>query len=199
MKRFGLLLLGFAPAAALYFAPASQLPRAGAAEEYENFLNGLRQRSYFDIALDYLDSMRNSPLLTDEQKQMIPFEEARTSLEASRSERDPVNRDKMLDIARDKFKDFVAKNPNHPQAPGAETQLGAVLVERARSKVEQGYRPEFEKQKQQLFEERASTSTNPRRCSPKPKRNSRSCSTRSRSSWLPTIRASRNASGPREI
>lgn len=126
---------------------------AQAAEEYDNFLNGLRQRSYYDIALDYLDSMRNSPLLTDEQRQMIPFEEARTSLEASRSERDPILRDKMLDIARDKFKDFVTKNPEHPQAPGAETQLGAVLVERGRSKVEQALRPEFEKQKQQLLEE----------------------------------------------
>ena len=144
---------GFALAAAVCYAPGWQLAPAGAAEEYENFLNGLRQRSYYDIALDYLDSMRNSPLLSEEQKQMIPFEEARTSLEASRSERDPVNRDKMLDIARDKFKDFVAKNPSHPQAPGAETQLGAVLVERGRSKVEQALRPEFEKNKKQLLEE----------------------------------------------
>ncbi|MBL9093605.1 MAG: hypothetical protein JNL96_20475 [Planctomycetaceae bacterium] len=155
MKRVSLfarrIAIAAASAAALS-APLGTAP-ARAAEEYERFLNGLRERSLYDVAIDYLNSMRNSPLLSEEQRQMITFEEARTFLDASRSERDPVERDKMLDGARDKFKEFVAKNSQHPQAPGAETQLGAVLVERGRAKVEQALRPEFEKDKAKLMDE----------------------------------------------
>src|SRR5687768_1935015 len=80
------------------------------AEEYERFLTELRNRGYFDAALDYLAVMRTSPLLSDDQKLMVPFEEARTFLEASRTERDGAAREKLLDGARDKFKEFADRN-----------------------------------------------------------------------------------------
>lgn len=149
MKRFGLKLLG---GSSMFLALGlSSVSPAGAAEEYEKFLDGLRRKGYYDVAVDYLDLMGNSPLLTDLQKQMIPFEAARTNLEASRNERDNVNREKLLDAAKAKFQEFVAKNPSHPQAPGAETQMGAVLVERGRAKVEMAVRPEYEKDKAKLM------------------------------------------------
>jgi hypothetical protein len=109
-------------------------------EEYDRFLTGLRQRHYFDMALDYLDLMRNSPLLTEQQRQLVSFEEARTYLEAARDV-DHSERDKMLDGARDRFEKFVKEQPDHPQAAGAATQLGAVLVERGRNRVEQALLP----------------------------------------------------------
>lgn len=149
MKRFGLKL--FCGSTVFLALGLSHVPPAGAAEEYERFLEGLRRKGYFDVAVDYLDLMANSPLLTESQKQMIPYEAARTNLEASRSERDNVNREKLLDAAKAKFQEFVAKNASHPQAPGAETQMGAVLVERGRAKVETGLRPEFEKDKAKLM------------------------------------------------
>jgi len=109
-------------------------------EEYDRFLSGLRQRHYYDMALDYLDLMRNSQLLTEEQRQLVSFEEARTFLEAARDV-DHAERDKMLDGARDRFEKFVKEQPNHSQAAGAATQLGAVLVERGRNRVEQALLP----------------------------------------------------------
>jgi hypothetical protein len=124
-----------------------------AAEEYDRFLQGLRSRGYFDAAIDYLAVMRTSPLLSQEQQQMVPFEEARTYLEASRTERDNAAREKLLDGARDKFKDFADRNSAHPQAPGAVTQLGAVLVERGRAKLEQGLAPANSANKKKLLEE----------------------------------------------
>lgn len=126
---------------------------ARSAEEYERFLAGLRGRGYFDAALDYLAAMRASPLLSDDQKMMVPFEEARTFLEASRSERDNSAREKLLDGARDKFKEFADRNSAHPQAAGAVTQLGAVLVERGRAKLEQGLAPQNTANRKPLMEE----------------------------------------------
>ena len=139
-------LIGVGPGS---YGPA----RLQAAEEYENFLNGLRARQYYDVALEYLNVMRGSPLLTDIQRQMVTFEEAQTYLEMSRSEKDPTNRDKALDGARDRFQQFVKDNPEHPQAPGAETQLGAVLVERGRNKVDQGLNPANSATKEKLLGE----------------------------------------------
>ncbi|MCE9603683.1 MAG: hypothetical protein K8U03_02145 [Planctomycetia bacterium] len=156
MKRIGFRMLGlrmFRGAPVALALGLTQAPTLYAVEEYENFLQGLRQKGYYDVAIDYLDAMVKSPLLTETQRQMIPFEAARTNLEASRSERDNVVREKLLDGAKAKFQEFVAANPSHPQAPGAETQMGAVLVERGRAKVEQAVRPEFEKQKPALMEE----------------------------------------------
>jgi len=151
MKRFGLKLLC---GAAAFFAPAfAQISSAGAAEEYEAFLQGLRDKQYYDTAVEYLEAMKNSPLLNESQKQMIPYEAARTNLEAARSERDNVAREKLLDDAKAKFEEFVTKNPEHLQAAGAATQMGVVLIERGRAKVEQGLRPEFEKQKTALMTE----------------------------------------------
>lgn len=130
----------------------SSAPVRGA-EEYEAFLNGMRARKYFDVALEYLDLMRNSALLSDVQRQMITYEEAQTFLEMSRDVKDPTDREKALDGARDRFQKFVTDNPNHPQAPGAETQLGAVLVERGRNKTEQGLLPANEASKEKFMVE----------------------------------------------
>lgn len=124
-----------------------------AAEEYDKFLAGLRQRQYYDAALDYLTVMANSPLLSETQKQLITFEEARTNLEAARNERDGALRERLLDGAQVKFKEFAEKFPTHVQAASATTQLGAVLVERGRAKLEQGLAPGAGDNRGKLMEE----------------------------------------------
>jgi len=151
MKRFGKKLLWSAPA--FLALGCVQLPTVRAAEEYENFLQGLRERGYYDVAVDYLDVMATSPLLTETQKQMIPYEAARTNLEHARSERDNVSREKLLDGAKAKFQEFIDKNPQHPQAAGAGTQMGVVLIERGRAKTEKGLSPQNEKKKAALLAE----------------------------------------------
>lgn len=124
-----------------------------AAEEYDKFLSGLRQRQYYDAALDYLSMMANSPLLTEAQKQLVTFEEARTNLEAARNERDGALRERLLDGAQTKFKEFAEKFPAHVQAASATTQLGAVLVERGRAKLEQGLAPGAGDKRKALMDE----------------------------------------------
>jgi len=46
----------------------------GAAEEARRFLDGLRERGLYDMALEYLEQMRTSPLCPDELKEAIDYE-----------------------------------------------------------------------------------------------------------------------------
>ena len=122
-------------------------------EEYDRFLSALRGKQYYDAALDYLAAMQTSKLITEEQRQMITFEEARTFLDASRNERDGAAREKLLDGANTKFKEFAERNSAHPQAASAVTQLGAVLVERGRAKLEAGLNPANDANRAKLMDE----------------------------------------------
>ncbi|HWB11319.1 MAG TPA: hypothetical protein VG826_18970 [Pirellulales bacterium] len=110
-------------------------------EAYERFLEGLKEQGLFDVALDYMESLRTSPLLTEAQKQEMPFEEGRLLVDNARAENDPTAKTKLLDQARDRFAAFIKSNPSNPKSAGAETELGNVLVERGRSLLEQANRP----------------------------------------------------------
>lgn len=138
-------------AAALVILGGGQ--RAAAVEEFQRFLEALRRNAMYDHALDYLDSMRTSPLITDEQRQMIDYELGLLLTEQARSIRDVPLRMQKLDAARDAFTRFVEEFPEHPQAAMANTQLGNVLVERGRALIERSKSPTQEAQKPKLLEE----------------------------------------------
>ncbi|HET6879602.1 MAG TPA: hypothetical protein VFI31_05595, partial [Pirellulales bacterium] len=118
-----------------------QPARLPAEEAYERFLEGLKEQGLFDVALDYLQLMRSSPLITEGQKQELTFEEGRLLVENARAENDAAAKTKLLDQARDRFADFLKQNPSNPKAASAETELGNVLVERGRSLLFQADRP----------------------------------------------------------
>ena len=114
---------------------------AGAKEPYQEFLNALRERQMYDIALYYLESMRTSPLVSDEDKEVMPYEEAVTLVGAARVERETVSRNKLLDRARDKFQQFIDTKADHPMALVARRELGQVLVERGKGLLSSAARP----------------------------------------------------------
>jgi flagellin-specific chaperone FliS len=117
-------------------------PGAARGEEaYERFLEGLKEQGLFDVALDYMESLRTSSLLTEAQKQEMPFDEGRLLVENARAESDPTAKTKLLDQARDRFAAFIKSNPSNPKSASAETELGNVLVERGRSLLDQANRP----------------------------------------------------------
>lgn len=137
------LLAGFRAAliAALTLLAGLHATRAGAEEAYERFLAGLKEQGLFDMALEYLNTMRDSPLLTEGQKQELPFEEGRVLVENARAENDTAAKSKLLDQARDRFAEFIKQNPSNPKSANAELELGNVLVERGRSLLFQANRP----------------------------------------------------------
>jgi hypothetical protein len=116
-------------------ATAGTAPRAAAAEPAKAFLTGLRERGYYDVALDYLDSIAKSPLIGDEMRETIGYEKGLTILQAGRTQRDTTVRQRYFEQARVEFTGFASQNPTHPLAVSASNQVGNLLVENARSNV----------------------------------------------------------------
>ncbi len=108
-----------------------------AVEETQRFLDALRSAGYYDMALEYLDRMRTSPLADEEFKQTIDYEAGVTLIQAAQEGRSVVGREKQLSEADDLLKRFLQQHAQHPRAAGARTQLANVLMVRGRMKVEQ--------------------------------------------------------------
>ena len=132
------------------------LPPASGAEPARDFLKGLRDRGFHDVALDYLDTVQKSSLVDVKFKQIILYEKGVTLIEASRVQRDQAIREKYLNDAADMLKQFAASNAIHPLANSAQSQLGNLIVERARMLVEQskkGNKQQLLGQASKLYEE----------------------------------------------
>jgi hypothetical protein len=150
VRRERLIFRGVLWAAILGWAWLAARP-ALAGEPYQQFLTGLRERGLHDLALDYLETMRDSPLVSEQQKSEMPFDEGRVLTELARAERDTAAKSKLLDRARDRFNEFIKSNPSNPLAPKAEIELGEVLVVRAHDLYDQAQRPSNLKKKESLL------------------------------------------------
>jgi len=115
--------------------------KAAASEEARRFLAGLRERGYFDTALDFLEMARNDPKVDKQFKDSLDYEAGLTMIDDSRMGRVTSVREKRLSEARERFKKFLAEHPSHPLAAGAQSQLANLLIERGRIKAEQAEKP----------------------------------------------------------
>src|SRR5580698_10165798 len=79
---------------------------------------GIREAGMPDLALEYLKEIENAPL-PDDAKRAINLERAKCLLEAAEDEPDEGTRTSMVGEAKDGFRDFLVKNPNHPRASEA--------------------------------------------------------------------------------
>lgn len=110
---------------------------ASADEPAREFIDGLRARGYHDTALDYLTGLETSRMTPAGFRDVLAYERALTLVIASRGSGDLVERFKMLDEAQALLRGFLQKQASHPQAYAARSQLGNLIVERARIKIEQ--------------------------------------------------------------
>jgi len=99
------------------------------------FLDGLRNRGYHDTALDYLKGLETSRLLPAGMRDILGYETALTLVIASRSSGELEERYKMLDEAQTLLREFITTKSKHPKLYAARSQLGNLIVERARIKV----------------------------------------------------------------
>ena len=106
-------------------------------ERSKAFLDGLRapERALYDVALDYLEAMRTSPLADKAFRETIDYEVGVTLLEGSRL-LPPAEREKELDKARGWFQKFLLDHSQHPLATSANRHLANLLVERGAIKKE---------------------------------------------------------------
>ncbi|MEX2176675.1 MAG: hypothetical protein WD872_20075 [Pirellulaceae bacterium] len=109
---------------------------APAVEPAQAFLDGLRSRGYFDVAIDYLESAQNNPHVPVQFKQTLLYEKGLTLVEGANQQRDSALRETQLDEGQKALREFIGQQPNHLLAMAARNQLGNVLVKRAGNRVE---------------------------------------------------------------
>ena len=126
---------------------------AGAEEPAAQFLEALREEGLFDLAHEYLTRMEKSPAASQEFRETIQYEQGLTLMAVSRSEADFDERQKRLDEAQAKFREFLTAQKNHEFAPKAKNQLANVLVERARVTVSEAERARNAADKPALMKE----------------------------------------------
>ena len=121
----------------------------GGAESCRAFLDGLRQRDLYDVALFYLDKVRHDPATDKTFLETIDFETGVTLLGAARM-LPRTDREKQLDEARSRFEKFLADHPQHPQAASAKTHLAGLMLDRAGEDGGGGRTAQTPEQKRQL-------------------------------------------------
>lgn len=145
--RRDLLLSWLLAAAAVWCMPVS------GGEPFQSFLDGLRERQYFDTALEYLEQSKTNPLVSEIDRQRIEFEEGRTLVEQAATVRDLAVRNQRLDEAQARFEAFIQNHPSDPVAKEAALQLGTVLVERGRVALANAKQPRNAARQQELLTE----------------------------------------------
>lgn len=106
---------------------------ASAVEPAERFLDVLRDRELYDLAVVYLDRMASSPLVTDEFKERIPYEQGITLLEHAKDLADAQERSKKLQEAQIQLESFIKANPTNEQGLKARTELARAQVGHGRA------------------------------------------------------------------
>lgn len=106
---------------------------APAEEPFALFLEKVRERQYYDIALEYLDDLSKRPGLPAEVMETLDLERGITYRAMASASRIAEDREQALNKAEIALKAFTSKNGDHPRAPYANSELGQLLFERARS------------------------------------------------------------------
>lgn len=134
--------------------------RLSAAEPYLEFVEGLREREYFDTAMEYLEWAETRPDLPPDVKAVIPFEKAATLIQLSKLQRNPEAANATLSRAQAFLEQFLKASPEHPKAAKANSDAANVLVGKgkvavlqARSPSNANKRGEFLKQAKDQFEQ----------------------------------------------
>ena len=119
-------------------APAVRLQ---AEEPVGAFLTALRERGYFELAIAYLERHAASSLASPEFRQILPYEQGVTLIQAALAQRQLSQKLVYLDRAQSEFERFREQQPDHPLRLSADVQLGRLLVERARLELLRAERP----------------------------------------------------------
>lgn len=117
-------------------APAAFLGSAQGVEPAKDFLEALREKKYYDVAVDYLDQMAASKLAPVDLKRTLEYERGALLIDLSRTQRDLTAREKTLNKAEESLGNFIKQLPNDPLVASANSSLANLLVERGRMKLE---------------------------------------------------------------
>ncbi len=128
MRSRGRITIAAITLAALSSVRPLPLP---AAEPYQKFLDGLKERGYSNTALEYLQTIESDPGTPAEFKQIIPYERAQLLIQAGARTVSLDEQRAQLDQAEKNLDQFLKANPNHPLAGQANADRSELLLRRA--------------------------------------------------------------------
>lgn len=135
----------------LTIAAVFAIPSESSAQEpVEQFLSGLRERRYFDTALEYIADLEKRTDLSPEVSDILELERGITYREMGASSRVPEDREQYLGQSETALRKFVAAHADHPQAAFANAELGELLFDRARSLIWEAEAPSAEERRSEL-------------------------------------------------
>lgn len=102
-------------------------------ERYLDFIGGLRERQFFDTAIEYIDSISQRSDLQAEVREVLDLERGMTLQQKGAASRIPEDREQALSEAEISLRKFIGEHGQHAQAALANSMLGELLFERARS------------------------------------------------------------------
>ncbi len=114
-------------AAAQDAAPPSESPTA------LKFVEGLRERGYYDLAIEEIGRLRQAPDTPAGLRAVLDFEEARGLVDEAGTLADLARRSALLEQARARLDAFLKAGPDHPRAPAARVQLAGLFYQRGRT------------------------------------------------------------------
>lgn len=100
---------------------------ATAASDTAQFVEAMRAQGHFDLTLEYLDSIADSRLVTDEFKQRVGYERGVTLLAKWQKTASATERRRIAQQIAAELKSFAQANPDSPLAPQAQRQLAVLL------------------------------------------------------------------------
>jgi tetratricopeptide (TPR) repeat protein len=131
VKRSALFLLALSVCC---FVCPNEIP---AEEPARQFLDALRDRGYYDVAIDYLSQVEKSDLVNAEFKKELPFEKAITLIRSTTNLRDKDKIDGRLDQAQKLLTAYASQNKSLKVSAKTLRFKGNLLYLRSNSYVRQ--------------------------------------------------------------
>ncbi len=102
-------------------------------EPAQAFLDALRDDGYYDLAIEYLTGLENSDLISDDFRQILPFEKADTLISSTSAMRDINKIESRLDEAQQLLSEYAKRNQSPETVARTYRYQGNLLL--GRSKV----------------------------------------------------------------
>lgn len=106
-----------------------------AAEPHLKFLAGLKQRGYYNTALEYLKGLESDPKTPADVRTVIPYERAQILIQGGTGAVSLEEQRAQLDQAELSLDQFIKASPNHPLAGRANSDRADLLKRRAQVDV----------------------------------------------------------------
>ena len=112
----------------LLFVAAGSLAAQEDGLPHLDLVRGLRERSYHDLALNYLERLQKQPGLSVEVKSALPLELARSRSEVAATIPSGTERDRLLATSRIELEAFLKTNPATAVAAEGEQALANTIT-----------------------------------------------------------------------